>query len=61
VIFHVQIAQEVDEATNVAFVQSRSQAFMTSHPDYAQRDKVDLAWERILHERKERGMYMFSD
>jgi hypothetical protein len=29
------------------------------HPDYARRDKVDLAWEEISHEMKEPGMCVY--
>lgn len=34
---------------------------MVSHPDYAQRDKVDLAWAKISHEITQPGMYIFYD
>jgi hypothetical protein len=53
------MAQKVDECTNTAFVQLTEQEpgqYDKSHPDYAQTDKVDLAWERISHELKEPGM-----
>jgi len=40
-------AQEFDEATHFAFVQFTEQEqglYDHSHPDYAQKDKLDLAW-----------------
>jgi hypothetical protein len=30
-----------------------------TNPDYARRDEVDLAWEKISHEMKECGMCLY--
>jgi hypothetical protein len=30
------------------------------HADYARRDKIDLAWERISHETRESGFWLSS-
>jgi hypothetical protein len=32
---------------------------MTRHEDYARRDKIDLAWERISHKMEESGMCVY--
>jgi hypothetical protein len=59
-----QDAQKVDEAIHFAFVQFTEQEqglYDHSHPDYARRDKLDLACEKILHEITQPGMYIFSD
>jgi len=61
---HRSGAQKFDEATHFAFVQFTEQEqglYDHSNPDYAQRDKLDLAWEKISHEITEPGMYIFSD
>jgi hypothetical protein len=46
------MAQKVDKAANSVFVQLTEQEpgmYDKRHPDYARRDKVHLAWERISH------------
>jgi hypothetical protein len=58
------MARKVDEAANFVFVQlieQESGVYDKSHPDYSRRDKIDLVWERISHEMKESGMYIFSN
>jgi len=56
----VQTVWKVDEASNSAFVQLiELEPGLNIHSDYAWRDKVDLVWERISHEMKERGRYIF--
>jgi hypothetical protein len=58
------MARKVDEATNFAFVQLIEQEpslYDKSHPDYARRDKMDLAWGRIAREMSESGMYIFPN
>jgi hypothetical protein len=48
-----------DEASNFAFMQLIEQEpsiYDKSHPDYARRDKVDLAWEIFSHKMNESGM-----
>jgi hypothetical protein len=42
------MARKIDEAANFVFVQLIDQD--KCHPDYARREKIDLAWERISHE-----------
>jgi len=57
------MAQKVHEATNFAFVHLTEQEpglCEKSHPDYAWRDKVDLAWERISHDIRERGIFLLK-
>ncbi|PNF38830.1 hypothetical protein B7P43_G10196 [Cryptotermes secundus] len=52
------MAQRVDEASNLVFVQLIEQEpgiYDKRHPDYARRDTTDSAWERISHETKESG------
>jgi hypothetical protein len=47
----LKVAQKVDEAANFVFVQLIEQEpsiYDKRHPDYARRDKIGLAWERIL-------------
>jgi hypothetical protein len=54
------MAWKADEATNFVFVQLIEQhpgIYAKRHPDYARRDKIDLAWKRISHEMKESGVY----
>jgi hypothetical protein len=49
-------ARKVAEAANFVFVQliqQEASIYDKRHPDYARRDKRDLAWERISHETKE--------
>jgi inosine/xanthosine triphosphate pyrophosphatase family protein len=56
------MAGKVDEAENFVLVQLIEQEpgiYDKRHPDYARRDKVDLAWEKISHEMKESGMCVF--
>jgi hypothetical protein len=53
------MARKVDEVANFVFVQLIKQEpgiYDKSHPDYARRDKRDLAWERISREMNESGM-----
>jgi hypothetical protein len=50
------MARKADEAGNFLFVQITEQEpgiHDKRHPDYARRDKIDLAWERIFPEVKE--------
>lgn len=45
------MARKVDEAYNfvlVHLIEQKSGIYDKRHPDYARRDKVDLAWEKIL-------------
>jgi hypothetical protein len=47
----VKVTRKVDEAANFALVQLIDQEpaiYAKRNPDYARRDKVDLAWEKIL-------------
>jgi hypothetical protein len=48
------MSRKVDEAANFVFVELIEQEpgilYDTGHPDYARRDKIDLAWERISRE-----------
>jgi len=49
---HCSDAQKVDEATHFAFVQFTEQKqglYDHRHPHFAQREKVDLVWEKISH------------
>jgi hypothetical protein len=50
------MARKGDEAANFALVPG---IYDRRYPDYARRDKVDLAWEKISHEMKESGMYIY--
>ena len=55
-----QMAQKVHEATNFAFIHLTDQGpslYEKSHSNYTQRDKVDLAWERISHDIREHGIF----
>jgi hypothetical protein len=55
------MARKGDKAGNLFFVQlieHEPGIYDKCHPDYARRDKTDLAWERISHEMKESGMYV---
>jgi hypothetical protein len=48
----------VDEAANFVFVQLTEQElgiYDKCHANYARRDKINLAWERISHETKDPG------
>jgi GTP cyclohydrolase FolE2 len=61
------MARKADEASNFVFVQLTEQEasiYDKSHPDYARRDKVDLAWEKISHKMNESRMcvnvYIYS-
>jgi hypothetical protein len=54
------MAQKVNEATNFAVVQLIEKEpclYDKSHPDYACRNKVDFAWDRISHDVKEPGIF----
>jgi hypothetical protein len=56
------MARKVDEAANFVLVQLIEQEpgiCDKCHPNYARRDKVDLAWEKISHEMKESGMCIY--
>jgi hypothetical protein len=58
------MARRVYEAANFVFVQLIEQEpglYDKSQSDYARQDKIDLVWERISHEMKESGMYIFSN
>lgn len=58
----VQTVRKIDEASNSAFVQLVEQEpGLKIHSDYAWWDKVDLVWQRISHQMKEHGGYIFSD
>jgi hypothetical protein len=48
------MARKVDETANfvVQLIQQEPGIYNKRHPDYARRDKIDLAWERISHEMK---------
>jgi hypothetical protein len=53
------MARKLDEAANFVLVQlieKESGIYDKGHLDYARRDKVDLAWEKISHEMKESGI-----
>ena len=54
------MAQKVHEDTNFALVHLTDQGsslYEKSHSNYTQRDKVDLAWERISHDIREHGIF----
>jgi hypothetical protein len=58
-----QMAQKVNEATNLAFVQLIDQGpslYEKSLSDYTRRDKVDLAWERISQDIRESGIFLLK-
>jgi hypothetical protein len=58
----VKMAQKFNEAANFVFVQLIEQEpgiYNRRHPDYARRDKTDLAWEKISHEMQESGLCVF--
>jgi hypothetical protein len=58
------MAWKVDEAANFVFeqlIEQKPGLYDKSHPDYARWDKIDLVWERILHEMKESDRYVFSN
>jgi hypothetical protein len=64
VIFRVQTARNINEPTNIAFVQLTEQEpglYDKSHPDYGRTDKIDFLWEGISREMKDPGMHIFSD
>jgi hypothetical protein len=49
------MVRKVDEAANFVFVQLIEQEpgiYDKRDPDYARRDKIDIAWERISHEKE---------
>jgi hypothetical protein len=57
------MARKVDEDANFVFVQLIEQEpgiHDKRHPDYARRDKMDLACEGISHEMKESGFWLSS-
>jgi hypothetical protein len=57
------VPRKVDENANFVFVQliqQESGIYDKCHPDYARRDKIDFAWERISHEMKESGFWLSS-
>jgi hypothetical protein len=59
-VFHlfVKVARKVDEAANFVFcflfflqlTEQEPGIYDKRHTDYAMRDKIDFAWERISHE-----------
>jgi hypothetical protein len=56
------MARKVDKTANFVFVQLIEQdpgIYDTSHPDYARREKIDLASEKISHEINESGMCLY--
>jgi hypothetical protein len=58
--------RKVDEAANFVCVQLIEQEpgiYDKRHPDYARRDKIDLAWEIISLVMKDSGMcvYVFTN
>jgi hypothetical protein len=58
----VKIARKVEEAANFVFVQLIEQEpaiYGKRHADYARRDNIDLAWERISHEMEESGICVY--
>jgi hypothetical protein len=58
----IKMARKVDEAANFVFVQLIEQEpaiYDKRHADYARRDKIDLAWERVSHEMVESGMCVY--
>jgi hypothetical protein len=59
----VKMARKVDEAANFVLVQLiviEPGIYDKSHPDYARRNKIYLAWEWISHETKESGFRLSS-
>jgi hypothetical protein len=57
------MARKVDEAANFVFVQSVEKdpgIYDKRHPDYARRNKIDLAWERVSHKMKESGKCVYE-
>jgi hypothetical protein len=56
------MARKFDEVANFVLVQlieKEPGIYDKRHLDYARRDKVDLAWEKISHEMKESGMCVY--
>jgi hypothetical protein len=56
-------ARKVDEVANFVFVQLIEQEpsiYDKRHRDYARKDKIDWAYEKILHETKESGSRLNS-
>jgi hypothetical protein len=48
----VKVARNVDVAANFVFmklIEQESGIYDKCHSDYAMRNKIDLAWERISH------------
>jgi hypothetical protein len=59
----VKVAQKVDEVANFVFVQLTEQEpgiYDKHHSNYARRDKIDSAWERISYETKKPGSRLSS-
>jgi hypothetical protein len=59
----VTVARKVDENVNFVSVQCNEQQsgiYDKRNTDYARRDKIDLAWERISQETKESGFRLCS-
>jgi hypothetical protein len=54
----LKIERKVDEAANFVFVQLTEQE--PGRPDYARKDNIDSAWERISRETKESGSRLSS-
>jgi hypothetical protein len=60
---YLKMSRKVDEAANFVFVQlieHESGIYDESHPDYAMKDKIDLAWKWISHVMKESGSKLHS-
>jgi hypothetical protein len=57
------MARKVDEDANfvsVQLIEQETGIHDKCHPDYARRDKMDLACEGISHQMKERGSWLNS-
>jgi hypothetical protein len=57
------MARKVDGGANFVFVQLIEQElgiYDKRHADFARRDKIDLAWERISQETKKSGSWLSS-
>jgi hypothetical protein len=61
ILLFLLMAQKVDEAGNFVFVwliEQERGICDKCHADYARRNKIDLASERISHEMKESGSWL---
>jgi hypothetical protein len=52
------MARKVDKTANFVFVQEPA-IYDKRHADYARRDKIDMAWERITDRMEESGMCVY--